>query len=198
MSQRRGACRLYGTPQGCRFGNKCKYSHDRGTTPPTRGGGPSTLARSRSQTPASPSASPRSPASLAASGVPRNTCQFFWTTGDCSRGFECSFRHVRQTTPAGPAPAAAESGAAVVDQEDSSPDFFSPEGLAIGAGSVRDQRHSFNPGEVHNHLKDFTKDNYRFDSPAQVQGFVRVLASVNDRNKSWVSLIYSGLLECGS
>lgn len=72
------------------------------------------------------------------------------------------------------------------DDEGGLTDFFSPEGLAIGAGSVHEDRHNMNPSEVHNHLKEFLRDGYHFDTAAQVMGFVRVLASVNDRNKTWV------------
>jgi hypothetical protein len=118
------------------------------------------------------------------SDVPRNMCQFFWTTGACVRGFGCSYRHVKQTGTASTPSQTAEATPA--DDEDSTIDFFSPEGLAISAGSVREDRHCLNPSEVHNHLKEFLRENYRFDTAAQVQGFVRVLASVNDRNKTWV------------
>ena len=67
-------------------------------------------------------------------------------------------------------------------------DFFSPEGLAIGTGSLRQDRFNLNPSEVHNHLREFLGDTYHFDTVAQAQGFVRILASVNDRNKSWVCI----------
>ena len=176
----RGVCKLYGTPQGCKFGKKCKFSHDGGSSGIARGTG-SSPSNSRSQTPASPGTRP----SASLNGVPRNACQFYWSTGACNRGFECSFRHVKQGSEAGTL-APEQSGAAVVEPGGAAVDFFSPEGLAANVGSAREQRHTFNPGEVHNHLKEFTQDNFRFEGPAQVQGFVRVLGSVNDRNKTWV------------
>ncbi|KAF5352576.1 hypothetical protein D9756_006113 [Leucocoprinus leucothites] len=86
--------------------------------------------------------------------------------------------------PSGDRSQAAEVTAA--NEEDGYTDFFSPEGLAANAGSVREDRHNLNPSEVHNHLKAFLHDNYRFNVAPHVQGFVRVLASVNDRNKTWV------------
>ncbi|KAI1789230.1 hypothetical protein LXA43DRAFT_1155066 [Ganoderma leucocontextum] len=187
-----GRCRLYGTSQGCRFGNRCKFSHDVGGSTPSRGssspaGFNSSPSRSRSQTPA-PRAPNRSTGNRGGGpglqGVPRNVCQFYWTSGACDRAFDCSFRHVRGTTATG----AQETTAAQGDnsgEDDDVVDFFSPEGLAASAGSVREDHHTLNPSEVHNHLKEFLRDSYRFETAAQVQGFVRVLASVNDRNKTW-------------
>ena len=58
----------------------------------------------------------------------------------------------------------------------------------IGTGSLREDRFNLNPSEVHNYLKDFLGSTYHFDTAAQAQGFVRILASVNDRNKSWVRI----------
>ena len=195
MSQGRpGKCHLYSTPRGCRFGNRCRFSHDlAGSTPqhgPSSSAGSSSPSRSRSQTPA-PRTPNRSPGGRGGGpglqGVPRNVCQFFWASGACDRGFDCSFRHVR----GGQAIGAQETTAAQSgddNEEDDTLDFFSPQGLAASAGSVREDRHTLNPSEVHNHLKEFLRDNFRFESAAQVQGFVRVLASVNDRNKTWVRL----------
>ncbi|KAL7277033.1 hypothetical protein ACG7TL_008877 [Trametes sanguinea] len=179
MSQRPGRCRAYGTRGGCRFGNKCRFSHDRGGSAssrvsPSPAASPA-LSRSQTPLPVSPPTQNRAPA-----GVPRNVCQFFWSTGSCARNFECSYRHVKQTGPSeGPLTAAGDTqGAEDVD-------FFSPDGLAISVGSVREDRFNLNPSEVHNHLRDFTRDRDRFDKAAQIQGFVRILGSVNDGNKNW-------------
>lgn len=191
MSQQPGLCRLFASPGGCRYGNRCKYLHSRGDLSPSRSpvSPRSSPARSRSQTPAPES--PRSPKSpnRVPNGVPRNVCQFFWSTGACVRGFDCSYRHVKQAGATASVQGEAGEATAAHNDDDDALDFFSPEGLAIGAGSVREERHNLNPSEVHNHLKEFLRDNYRFDSAAQAQGFVRVLASVNDRNKSWVCSI---------
>ncbi|OSD04967.1 hypothetical protein PYCCODRAFT_1475560 [Trametes coccinea BRFM310] len=178
MSQRPGRCRGYGTRGCCRFGDRCKFSHDRGGSASSRGS-PSpaaspALSRSQTPLPVSPPSNSRAPAS-----VPRNVCQFFWSTGSCARNFECSYRHVKQTGPVeGPTTAVGVSQAEDID-------FFSPDGLAISVGSVREDRFNLNPSEVHNHLRDFTRDRYRFDKAAQIQGFVRILGSVNDGNKNW-------------
>ncbi|KAI1789279.1 hypothetical protein LXA43DRAFT_590107 [Ganoderma leucocontextum] len=188
-----GVCRFYGTTNGCRYGNRCRYSHDlrepttsRGSSSPS---GPSSSGgwRSRQLQASTSSSSPTSYSSRGGfkpRGIPNNTCKFFWENGSCNRGFECTFRHVKgtATTDAQEATAAQRGD----DDEDEGPiDFFSPGGLAAGAGSVLDDRHNLTPSEVHNHLKDFLRDDYRFESAAQVQGFVRVLASVSDSNKAW-------------
>ena len=183
MSQRQrpGPCRFFNTPNGCRQGDRCKFSHvQRGPSSPRGSSSPlSPPARSRSQTPLPQHPTPPT---KPPSGVPRGVCQFFWTSGACARSFDCVYRHVRQ---AGNVERHAVEEAAA-DDEGAVVDFFSPEGLAIGAGSLREERHNLNPSEVHNHLKDFLHDSYRFDGPGRIQGFVRVLASVNDRNKAWV------------
>ncbi|GBE80241.1 hypothetical protein SCP_0214510 [Sparassis crispa] len=105
----------------------------------------------------------------------------YWASGSCGRGFECQYKHERAPN------AAASSGPPTVAEEEVEPDFFSAEGLAANVGSVREQRHMLNPSEAHNHVRPFLSVNYHFESAAKVQGFVRILASVNDRNKSWDS-----------
>ncbi|PIL26781.1 hypothetical protein GSI_11117 [Ganoderma sinense ZZ0214-1] len=193
MSQGRpGRCRQYGSPQGCRFGNRCKFSHDLAGSAPSRGpsspSASSSPSRNRSQTsaPGPPGRSTRGRGGgPVPQGLPRNVCQFYWTSGACDRAFDCTFQHIRGGGQAVTAEETTAAQAGDGTQEDDGVDFFSPEGLAAGAGSVREDRHGMNPSEVHNHLKEFLRDNYRFESAAQVQGFVRVLASVNDRNKSW-------------
>ncbi|KAI8974770.1 hypothetical protein BD414DRAFT_424028 [Trametes punicea] len=182
MSQRPGPCRAYKSPKGCRFGDRCRYSHD--LRPPAMPQGSPSQALSPRNHPRAPP--PQIPAShnRALSGVPRNVCQFFWSTGSCARGFECSFRHDKQTKATGPS-TSAQTDASNDSQEPQDVDFFSPAGLATSVGFVRDNRYSLNPSEVHNHLRDFTHDRFHFHSAAQVQGFVRVLASVSDGNKNW-------------
>ncbi|CDO69109.1 hypothetical protein BN946_scf185042.g11 [Trametes cinnabarina] len=179
MSQPAGLCRHYRSPGGCRFGDRCKFSHDQGGSAPSRASSSpaASPARSRSQTPlpASPPSRNRAPA-----GVPRNVCQFFWSTGSCAKNFECNYRHVRQTGVSDPP---TDSSQALQGEQEL--DFFSPDGLAASVGSVREDRYNLNPSEVHNHLRDFTHDRYRFEHAAQIQGFVRILGSVNDGNKNW-------------
>ncbi|EED83477.1 predicted protein [Postia placenta Mad-698-R] len=191
------------TPRPCRLpaaappGSPSTSQNPRSSTPasPSRGG-PANLSRGGLTSPfrggpASPSrggpASPSrgGPASPSrgghVSGVPPRVCNTFWASGSCARAFECTFKHERKpATPAVEAP--------VSEEDEVDPDFFSMEGLAMNTGSVREERHSLTPSEAHNYIKSFLGDNHRFENASRVQGFVRILASVNDRNKSWAFL----------
>ena len=114
----------------------------------------------------------------------------FWTAGTCNRAFECTFKHLQGTTaPAGQTNKAADKN---IDDSDATPDFFSGEGLASSAGATGVDRHTLTPVEAHNHMKPFLRENFHFEKAAKIQGFVRILASVNDQNKAWVS-VYSGV-----
>jgi hypothetical protein len=110
--------------------------------------------------------------------APHNICNFYWSTGSCNRGFDCNFRH--QTNPV----VATASEAAPTNQ--STPDFFSAEGLALNNNSVRNTKYNLKPSEAHNHLKSFIGDMYTFRNSSAVEGFVKIFASINERNKSWV------------
>lgn len=106
----------------------------------------------------------------------RGVCQFFWSTGACDRGFDCIFQHEARVQPP-----------SSIDQPtDYTPDFFSSEGLAVNNGSVLDTRHTLSPSQAHNHLKPYLSDNFVFRDAIHVEGFSRILASVNSRNRAWV------------
>lgn len=117
----------------------------------------------------------------------------FWTAGSCNRAFDCTFKHMKGSgATAGldsNGPGSSLTNSALPSDGDSV-DFFSSEGLAVNIGAGREERHNLTPVEAHNHLKPFLRDNYHFDRAANVQGFVRILASVNDRNKAWVRRLY--------
>jgi len=110
--------------------------------------------------------------------VREGKCSFYWSTGACNRGFDCTFKH--EARPGVQAPSS------VRQPTDFTPDFFSPEGLAINTGSVVDSQHNLSPSEVHNHLKPFLLDNFVFRDAIHVEGFSRIFASVNARNRGWV------------
>ncbi|KAI9445926.1 hypothetical protein H4582DRAFT_1805091 [Lactarius indigo] len=120
-------------------------------------------------------------------GVPRGICSFYWSTGACDRSFDCTFKHevksqVLETFSVG-----------ATETEDQSPDFFSPEGLAMNNGSILDSRYTLRPNEAHNYLKPYLTDNFVFRDANNVEGFSRIFASVNSRNKAWVSVTLIGL-----
>jgi hypothetical protein len=53
-------------------------------------------------------------------------------------------------------------------------------------GSLVDSQHTLRPNEAHNHLKLYLADNFVFRDANNVEGFSRIFASVNSRNKAWV------------
>jgi hypothetical protein len=110
--------------------------------------------------------------------VPKGKCTFYWSSGACQRGFDCTFRH--EARPG------AQVSSSATQSIDYTPDFFSPEGLAINNGSIVDSQHNLRPSEAHNHLKPYLSDNFVFRDAIHVEGFSRILASVNSRNQTWV------------
>ena len=168
MSGQRGRCRQFIRSGRCNFGDRCKFSHDRETR------APNTSHQSSSRTPQQSSSTPNR-----ATNAPSYTCNFYWNNGNCARGFDCPFRHIQK-------PSENTQSTQVQPVDNTPPDFFSTEGLALNNGTIREEHFSLNPSEAHNHLRPFLKDNYHFESPGKIQGFVRILASVNDSNKAWV------------
>jgi hypothetical protein len=122
--------------------------------------------------------------------VPRGICNFYWTSGACNRGFDCTFKH-----EAKPQAVASESSNATSPAEDI-PDFFSLEGLAKNNGSVLDSQHTLRPSEAHNHLRPYLFDNFVFRDAINIEGFSRIFASVNSRNRTWVSFNFKRLRGC--
>ncbi|KAI0261395.1 hypothetical protein BC834DRAFT_478813 [Gloeopeniophorella convolvens] len=114
-------------------------------------------------------------------GVPRGVCNFYWSSGACDRGFDCTFRH--QAKPE----VAQSSSGATQEPDDGLPDFFSAEGLAINNGSILNPQFTLTPSEVHNHLKPYLVDNFIVRDAVQIEGLSRIFASINSRNKAWDS-----------
>ena len=113
-------------------------------------------------------------------GVPRGICAIYWSQGSCDRSFDCTFKHEVKPLALG------SSLLSATETEDQSPDFFSREGLAMNNGSVVDLQHTLRPNEAHNHLKLYLANNFVFRDAFNVEGFSRIFASVNSRNKAWV------------
>ena len=175
-----GPCRLF-QKGSCRFGARCKYSHVASGSVPSATASRRGNDRTGGQGSASPQTGPSSNVQ-----VPPGVCRVYWTAGKCNRAFECTFKHLKgSSAPAGLEASPNNKGNSVSDD---TPDFFSAEGLAVNAGAGNVERHSLTPVEAHNHMRPFMRDNYHFESAARVQGFVRIFASVNDRNKAWVSV----------
>jgi hypothetical protein len=106
----------------------------------------------------------------------RGICHFYWSTGACDHGFDCTYKHE----------ARAQVSSSATQSTDYTPDFFSLEGLAVNSGSVLDKQHTLSPSQAHNHLKPYLSDNFVFRNAINTEGFSRILASVNSRNRTWV------------
>ncbi|KAH9066137.1 hypothetical protein EDB87DRAFT_1732090 [Lactarius vividus] len=119
-------------------------------------------------------------------GVPRGICNFYWSTGACDRSFDCTFKHEAKSQ-------VLETSA--TETEDQSADFFSLGELAKNNGSEVDSQHTLRPNEAHNHLKPYLADHFVFRSANNVEGFSRIFASVNSRNKAWNSNQAQALLD---
>ena len=179
MADRHGpdVCRFYARTGQCRFGARCNFRHERGGVVQANGRPQATQARGA--TAGMPSASGRPV------GIPWGACNLFWTTGNCARSFDCSFQHVRGPGAAAGIPSTAQEA----EYDAAETDFFSMEGLAVISNASRNTRYSMNPVEAHNNLQPFLRDNYHFDGASRVQGFVRIIGSINDRNKTWVCIV---------
>lgn len=142
-----------------------------------RGAGPRSRGRGRGR--GNPGGTPLIDRATAIdrAAAPRGICTFYWTTGACDRAFDCRFKHEARTQ----LPSSASEPAA-----DDTPDFFSREGLAINNGSVVDEQHTLRPTEAHNYLRPYLFDNFAFRDAFHVEGFSRIFASVNSRNRAWV------------
>ncbi|KAH9011570.1 hypothetical protein EDB85DRAFT_1108865 [Lactarius pseudohatsudake] len=114
-------------------------------------------------------------------GPAKGVCSMYWSAGACDRSFDCTFKHEVK-------PQVSETSLVyATETEDQSPDFFSREGLAMNNNSVMDSRHTLRPNEAHNHLKPYLADDFVFRDANNVEGFSRIFASVNSRNKAWDS-----------
>ncbi|KAI0696188.1 hypothetical protein BC835DRAFT_1272285 [Cytidiella melzeri] len=189
MTDRQGICRYYAKDARCRFGNSCKFSH---TTAASFDATISAGAHRRSASASSPQLTPSSTTrsrngtfatsqqARSANDPPHQVCRVYWGMGTCDRLFDCQFKHVKGSV------AAASNLPNIEVVDNGTPDFFSTEGLAVNGGASHSPRLTLDPSSAHNNIRPFLKDNYRFENASKMQGFVNVLASVNDRNKSWV------------
>ncbi|KAG8704206.1 hypothetical protein FRC08_002369, partial [Ceratobasidium sp. 394] len=160
-------CRYFNTPQGCRAGHKCQFSHVKSSGPSSRGSRFSANSRPKNGQAMPP-------------GLPRGACCEFWTSGSCSRGFTCGYNHLEDPNRA----SKTENGA--------SPDNLQVE---MDARSV-DPETEKSPGEVHATLKVFLAANFGgFRSSSQVYLFLQCLNSARPANSSWKPADAQNLLE---
>jgi hypothetical protein len=173
MSRRQ--CNFYNKPGGCNRGERCQFAHGH-ETPTQSGKSPSGAASSSgSRAPVTPRPD-----------VPRGHCNFYWTKGDCNRGFNCRFAHVVNAAIASPNTAARAQPPAV----DIAP-FLTESGLAKLHGTASDgffPPSTLSPSQTHGLLKGFLLDQYRFHDVTQIYAFLTALNNASGTNASWVSL----------
>ncbi|EED78468.1 predicted protein [Postia placenta Mad-698-R] len=63
-------------------------------------------------------------------------------------------------------------------------------GILACCERLRPGEETLTPSGAHNYIKSFLGDNHHFENASKVQGFVRIVASVNDRNKSWGNAVF--------
>ncbi|KAJ7045696.1 hypothetical protein C8F04DRAFT_1065834 [Mycena alexandri] len=164
----RPQCRFYNKPGGCRRGDQCTFSHE----------------HQLSQPPASPAAARRGPLPNAPAGV----CNIYWSAGNCRWEFKCRYRHTLNpslspsspspewppspTTPNPLAPFLTEAGLAKLNAPGTDV-FFPPPAKPMS------------PNEIHNHLKKFLRDDFRFDKTYDIYSFLIPLASIDASGPHW-------------
>jgi hypothetical protein len=184
----RGVCRHFGSPEGCRFGRRCRFSHD--LTPTS-----ASPQLSQGNTQSSPTPSTHRARPVRSGGTaPRTFCDFYWNTGICNRGFDCTFKHQKNANP--------QSGSTIsaggTKDEDSAAnaalDFFTMDNLTQMAGVGLLSAQEGTPENAHNSIKRYLGGT-SLTSPADMKPLASVLASMNRRNHSWVCVIPSPTLD---
>ena len=176
-------CRFFRSQDGCRYGKKCKFSHDPGLASGTRTTPQSPLRNTQSPpTPATPRVRSKRGGNL------KNVCGFYWNTGQCSRGFECTFKHQRNTAPR-------TEGADVTDGVEDGGDaanaaleFYTVDNLTQMAGVGLHSIQEGTPENAHNSIKQYLRGG-SLNNPTDMKPLISILASVNRRNHSWVGAI---------
>ena len=178
-------CRFLGSQKGCHHGKKCKFSHDLGSMSGTSTSPQSPRQNARS----SPtSTTPRTRSGRSNNPVPRNICDFYWNTGQCNRGFDCTFKHQKNTNTQ---PGGINIADGVEDEEDAANtalEFFTVDNLAQMAGVGLHSTQEGTPENAHNSIKRYLGGE-SLNNPVEMKPLISILASINRRNHSWVRII---------
>jgi hypothetical protein len=179
-----GPCRLFRSNEGCRYGKKCKFSHDLGSTSGRR----TPLQSPPSSAQSSSSATPRNRPARSGNPAPRNVCNFYWDTGQCNRGFDCTFKHQKNTNPQSRNPNTAGNVEGEEDAANAALEFFTMDNLTQMAGVGLHTTQEGTPENAHNSIKRYLGEG-SLNTPTDMKPLAAILASVNRRNHSWVRMI---------
>ncbi|KAF9780977.1 hypothetical protein BJ322DRAFT_1011491 [Thelephora terrestris] len=172
-----GPCRNFGSQGGCRFGKRCKFSHDLGSTSP--------LQSPHQNVPSPPTFNTqRTRPARNGNAAPKNVCNFYWNTGQCERGFDCTYKHQKNTKPLCNV---ANTPGGVEDEEDvpnSALEFFTTDNLTQMAGVGLASAQEGTPENAHNAIKRYLGGG-PLNKPSDMKPLTSILASVNRRNRSW-------------
>lgn len=187
----RSPCRYFGSRGGCRFGVQCRFSHDLASTSET--GSPTRLHQQGVQSSPTP-ATPRTRPVRSGNAAPRSFCDYYWNTGICNRGFDCTFRHQKNTNPQFGSTDAADGIKDVESVPNAALEFFTTDNLTQMAGVGLLSAQEGTPENAHNSIKQYLMGG-PLNKAADMKPLASILASINRRNRSWVRVIPSFALD---
>ncbi|KZT72216.1 P-loop containing nucleoside triphosphate hydrolase protein [Daedalea quercina L-15889] len=190
--QSRQSCRFFNSPGGCRWGTSCRFAHDRARNSRVHQRSPSLGGAQNS----------------GSANAPPGVCRAFWADGECRHGFGCRFKHIpppshtqtpRAESPQGTFLSAVDTIAPLLNAgglakltERSTDNFFAV-----------DPSKQLAPSEVHNHLKRYLFDDYRFRHVLDMYSFLSLVGNASTNNAKWVSDLlpsphYHALIDSGN
>lgn len=170
----RGPCKFFNSPQGCNRGESCVFQHQTAGSSST---GLTSPTRSRISAPGD---------------RPPGACDFFWKNGSCKREFDCRYRHVQSDTPSQTDSSRSPYRSTLAPVPTTLLSLLGPTGLAKINGLSTDvffpsTLSPLSPTQIHNLLKRFLYEDYRFRKTTDVYAFLSLLAHANPTsNTTWV------------